>query len=294
MGSGRLHTRLVALFSVIAAVPTVLVAIFASFLFQSGLEFWFSDRARNMLENTVELARSSYDNEVDARRERDRRDERRPRRLSAARCRSTTRASSTRSASTRSISRNLSEAIDLHRRHRRPDPHPRAGQSLRPAARARSITAARSRELARQARRSRSTRPTAIGALTPARLWPVDLPLRLARVRAAVQASRSSRGNDVLTDYRDLLARSRDQPVAVQFRAACRRAGDRRAGDLHRAAPRRPAAAPGRRTGRRRGAGRGGRFFGARPGQQADRRNRHARHRLQPHDRAACRSRPGR
>ena len=53
LGSGQLHTRLVALFSVIAAVPTVLVAIFASLLFQSGLEFWFSDRARGMLENTV-------------------------------------------------------------------------------------------------------------------------------------------------------------------------------------------------------------------------------------------------
>src|SRR4051794_34104823 len=65
LGSGRLHTRLVALFSVIAAVPTVLVAIFASLLFQSGLEFWFSDRARGMLENTVEVARSSYDREVD-------------------------------------------------------------------------------------------------------------------------------------------------------------------------------------------------------------------------------------
>ena len=64
IGSGRLHTRLVALFSVIAAVPTVLVAIFASLLFQSGLEFWFSDRARGMLENTVELARSSFDREV--------------------------------------------------------------------------------------------------------------------------------------------------------------------------------------------------------------------------------------
>ena len=59
-GSGRLHTRLVALFSVIAAVPTVLVAIFASLLLQSGLEFWFSDRARGMLENTVEVARSAY------------------------------------------------------------------------------------------------------------------------------------------------------------------------------------------------------------------------------------------
>jgi len=60
LGSGRLHTRLAALFSVIAAVPTVLVAIFASLLFQSGLEFWFSDRARSMLENTVEIARATY------------------------------------------------------------------------------------------------------------------------------------------------------------------------------------------------------------------------------------------
>src|SRR3954471_14966397 len=65
LGSGRLHTRLVALFSVIAAVPTVLVAIFASVLFQSGLEFWFSNRARSMLENTVQIARSSYEAEVE-------------------------------------------------------------------------------------------------------------------------------------------------------------------------------------------------------------------------------------
>jgi two-component system nitrogen regulation sensor histidine kinase NtrY len=55
----------VALFSVIAAVPTVLVAIFASLLFQSGLEFWFSDRARGMLENTVQIARATYDAEVE-------------------------------------------------------------------------------------------------------------------------------------------------------------------------------------------------------------------------------------
>src|SRR5688500_2399394 len=65
LGSGRLHTRLVGLFSVIAAVPTVLVAIFASLLLQSGLEFWFSDRARGMLENTVEVARASFDAEVE-------------------------------------------------------------------------------------------------------------------------------------------------------------------------------------------------------------------------------------
>jgi len=64
LGSGRLHTRLVALFSVIAAVPTVMVAIFASLLLQSGLEFWFSDRARGMLENTEQVARGAYRYEV--------------------------------------------------------------------------------------------------------------------------------------------------------------------------------------------------------------------------------------
>jgi len=64
LGSGQLHVRLVALFSAIAAVPTVLVAIFASLLFQSGLEFWFSNRARSMLENTVQVASASYNQEV--------------------------------------------------------------------------------------------------------------------------------------------------------------------------------------------------------------------------------------
>ena len=65
LAGGKLHTRLVALFSVIAAVPTVLVAIFASLLFQSGLEFWFSDKARGMIENTVAVARTTYDHEVE-------------------------------------------------------------------------------------------------------------------------------------------------------------------------------------------------------------------------------------
>ena len=65
LGSGKLHARLVTLFSVLAAVPTVFVVIFASLLFQSGLEFWFSDRARGMLENTVQIAQATYDNEVE-------------------------------------------------------------------------------------------------------------------------------------------------------------------------------------------------------------------------------------
>ena len=65
LGSGRLHIRLVVLFTAIAAVPTVLVAIFASLLFQSGLEFWFSNRARSMIENTSALAQSVYAREAD-------------------------------------------------------------------------------------------------------------------------------------------------------------------------------------------------------------------------------------
>jgi two-component system, NtrC family, nitrogen regulation sensor histidine kinase NtrY len=54
---GQLHVRLVFLFSLISAVPTLLVVIFASFLFQSGVEFWFSDKSRGLLENANNLAR---------------------------------------------------------------------------------------------------------------------------------------------------------------------------------------------------------------------------------------------
>lgn len=63
-GRGRLHVRLVALFSVIAAVPTLLLVIFASLLFQYGVEFWFSDRARGMLENATSLAQENYKAEL--------------------------------------------------------------------------------------------------------------------------------------------------------------------------------------------------------------------------------------
>ncbi len=59
-GRGRLHVRLVALFSVVAAVPTLLVVVFASLLFQYGVEFWYSDRARGMLENAASLAKENY------------------------------------------------------------------------------------------------------------------------------------------------------------------------------------------------------------------------------------------
>ena len=62
MGStGRLHVRLVWLFSLISAVPTLLVVIFSSLLFQSGIEFWFSDNSRGMLENANKLAQGYYE-----------------------------------------------------------------------------------------------------------------------------------------------------------------------------------------------------------------------------------------
>ena len=60
-GSGRLHVRLVALFSLIAAAPTLLVVIFASLLFQFGVNFWYSDRSRGMVENAASMAQAFYE-----------------------------------------------------------------------------------------------------------------------------------------------------------------------------------------------------------------------------------------
>jgi two-component system nitrogen regulation sensor histidine kinase NtrY len=60
-GEGRLHVRLVALFSTIATVPTVLAVIFASVMFQYGVEFWLSDRVSNVLKNATTLAQESYE-----------------------------------------------------------------------------------------------------------------------------------------------------------------------------------------------------------------------------------------
>ncbi len=60
-GKGTMHVRLVGLFSLVAAIPTLLVVIFASLLFQTGSDFWFSDKARGMFANANELARGYYE-----------------------------------------------------------------------------------------------------------------------------------------------------------------------------------------------------------------------------------------
>jgi len=59
--TARLHVNLVFFFSLMAAIPTLLVAVFASVLFQSGVDFWFSDDQRGILENANSLAEGYYD-----------------------------------------------------------------------------------------------------------------------------------------------------------------------------------------------------------------------------------------
>lgn len=63
-GEGSLHVRLVLIFSLLAAGPALLLAIFASVLFQSGVQFWFSNSAQGMLENAGALAQGYYEEKL--------------------------------------------------------------------------------------------------------------------------------------------------------------------------------------------------------------------------------------
>jgi two-component system nitrogen regulation sensor histidine kinase NtrY len=54
----RLHTRLVALFSVVAVAPAIVVAVFSVFFLSSGLEAWFSDRIRSALQTSLNVAQA--------------------------------------------------------------------------------------------------------------------------------------------------------------------------------------------------------------------------------------------
>ena len=56
----KLHVRLVGIFSLITTIPVLLLVIFASLLFQNGVQFWFSDPARDMLQNAESLANGYY------------------------------------------------------------------------------------------------------------------------------------------------------------------------------------------------------------------------------------------
>jgi two-component system nitrogen regulation sensor histidine kinase NtrY len=52
----RLHVRIIGLFSVIAAVPAILVAVVASITLDRGLDRWFSTRTRAVIENSLGVA----------------------------------------------------------------------------------------------------------------------------------------------------------------------------------------------------------------------------------------------
>ena len=58
LAGAHLHLRLVALFAGIAAVPTLLVVVFASLLFQFGVQFWFSDRVKTILDSSNQVAQA--------------------------------------------------------------------------------------------------------------------------------------------------------------------------------------------------------------------------------------------
>ena len=58
----RLHMRLTRVFLLVALIPTVLVAVFATIIINFGLEGWFSDRVRNVVGNSLAAA-EAYENE---------------------------------------------------------------------------------------------------------------------------------------------------------------------------------------------------------------------------------------
>ena len=56
----RLHVRIVGLFSVIAAVPAILVAVVASITLDRGLDRWFSTRTQELISNSLTVAEAYF------------------------------------------------------------------------------------------------------------------------------------------------------------------------------------------------------------------------------------------
>ena len=52
----RLHSRIVVLFGIVAIVPAILVAVIASITLDRGLDRWFSERTRVLLNNAINIA----------------------------------------------------------------------------------------------------------------------------------------------------------------------------------------------------------------------------------------------
>jgi two-component system nitrogen regulation sensor histidine kinase NtrY len=63
----RLHVRLVFLFGVVAAVPAILVAVFATVFFNFGIQAWFNQRVQTALAESSQVAQgylSEHDNDI--------------------------------------------------------------------------------------------------------------------------------------------------------------------------------------------------------------------------------------
>ena len=59
LAGSKLHIRLVVIFSIMAAAPAVIMAIFSTFFFHFGVQAWFSDRVRTAVDS-AQLVAESY------------------------------------------------------------------------------------------------------------------------------------------------------------------------------------------------------------------------------------------
>ena len=291
-GRGRLHVRLVALFSVIAAVPTLLVVIFASLLFQSGLQFWFSEDAETILRNAENVAREYRDDHM-ARIEQD------------AAAMGTDIVREINAAGIESpvfddwvliqkIYRTLSEAAVISvtpsgvlRTHVAVD------LDNRPMERRVSATALR------QLRAGETLVATDTGDRVEAviRLDPeAEVYLYISRYLNPEVLRQIDEAGRAASDYQETLNQLARPAIPVPRGASSGLAADRRDRHLDRAEARRPAGPAGRGAGRSGPPGRGRRPVRARSGHGRPGRGRNARKRLQPDDQQAREAarRPGR
>ncbi len=61
VAGARLHVRIVALFSIIAALPAMLLAVAATTTFSRSIDGWFSSRTRAIIDNSLDVAKAYID-----------------------------------------------------------------------------------------------------------------------------------------------------------------------------------------------------------------------------------------
>ena len=62
--AARLHIRIVALFSLVAATPAILVAVVASVTLDRGLDNWFSTRTQAIIDTSQSIAQAYVDQQA--------------------------------------------------------------------------------------------------------------------------------------------------------------------------------------------------------------------------------------